>query len=48
LREEWAYFLRCVAAGRKPEVITPEESRAAVAACLAAERSAATNQVVLL
>lgn len=48
LREEWAYFLRCVAEGRAPDVIRPEESRAAVAACLAAERSAATNQVILL
>lgn len=48
LREEWAYFLRCVAEGRRPDVIRPEESRAAVAACLAAEQSAATNQVVFL
>ena len=48
LREEWAYFLRCVADGRRPDVIRPEESRAAVAACLAAEQSAATNQVVYL
>ncbi len=48
LREEWAYFLRCVAEGRQPDVIRPEESRAAVAACLAAEQSAATNQVVYL
>lgn len=46
LREEWDYFLRCVAEGRRPEVIRPEESRAAVAACLAAEESAATGKVV--
>ncbi len=48
LREEWACFLRCVAEGRQPDVIRPEESRAAVAACLAAEQSAATNQIVML
>lgn len=48
LRDEWQYFLRCVAEGRRPTVIRPEESRAAVAACLAAERSAATGEVVRL
>jgi UDP-N-acetylglucosamine 3-dehydrogenase len=48
LREEWAYFLRCVAEGRRPTVILPEESRAAVAACLAAEQSALTSEVVHL
>ena len=48
LREEWAYFLKCVAEGRAPDIVPPEDSRAAVAACLAAEHSAATNQVVRL
>jgi UDP-N-acetylglucosamine 3-dehydrogenase len=48
LREELAYFANCVGLGRKPAVITPEESRAAVAACLAAEQSAATGQLVRL
>lgn len=48
LREELAYFTTCVHEGRRPEVITPEESRAAVAACLAAERSAATGMVITL
>jgi predicted dehydrogenase len=48
LREELAYFVGCVQEGRRPEVITPEESRAAVAACLAAEESAATGAVVRL
>jgi predicted dehydrogenase len=48
LREELAYFVGCVQEGRRPSVITPEESRAAVAACLAAERSAATGSVVIL
>ncbi len=46
LREELAYFANCVGLGRPPAVITPEESRAAVAACLAAEESARTGQVV--
>jgi len=31
---------------RKPTVITPEESAAAVRACLAAEESAATGKIV--
>jgi UDP-N-acetylglucosamine 3-dehydrogenase len=48
LREELAYFVGCVQEGRRPTVITPEESRAAVAACLAAEKSATTGAVVRL
>ena len=48
LREEWAYFLRCVAEGQPPEIVPPADSRAAVAACLAAEESAATGKVVEL
>lgn len=48
LRDELAYFVDCVAAGRQPTVITPEESREAVRACLAAEESAATGQVITL
>jgi UDP-N-acetylglucosamine 3-dehydrogenase len=46
LREELAYFANCVATGQKPTVIDPEESMAAVVACLAAEKSAATGKVV--
>lgn len=46
LREEWAYFLRCVAEDRQPDVVPPADSRAAVAACLAAEQSAASGQVI--
>jgi len=46
LREEWAYFLKCVAEGRDPAIVPPEDSRAAVAACLAAEASAAEGRVV--
>jgi UDP-N-acetylglucosamine 3-dehydrogenase len=46
LRDELAYFANCVAQGTRPGVITAEESREAVRACLAAEQSAATGQVV--
>ena len=48
LRDELAYFANCVARGEKPSVITPEESRSAVQACLAAEESARTGEVVTL
>lgn len=48
LRDELAYFANCIQRGQRPKIITPEESRAAVAACLAAERSAATGSVVQL
>jgi UDP-N-acetylglucosamine 3-dehydrogenase len=48
LREELAYFTDCIQEGRRPTIITPEESRAAVAACLAAEQSAASGAVVRL
>lgn len=46
LRDEVAYFVNCVATGEKPTVITAGESREAVRACLAAEQSAITGQVV--
>jgi len=48
LREELAYFANCVIEGKKPTVITPEESLEAVRACLAAEKSAATGRIVKL
>jgi len=48
LREELSYFANCVVEGKRPTVITPEESLRAVEACLAAERSAATGRVVKL
>jgi len=48
LREELAYFASCVALGKKPAVISPEESREAVRCCLAAEQSAATGEIVRL
>ena len=46
LKEEFDYFLKCVAEGRKPDVITPEESKAVVAAIRTAERSAAENRIM--
>jgi UDP-N-acetylglucosamine 3-dehydrogenase len=46
LRDELAYFAGCILAGKKPEVVAPEEAAAAVRACLAAEESAARGTVV--
>ncbi len=48
LRDELAYFVQSIVDGKQPSIITPEESMAAVAACLAAEQSAATGQIVML
>jgi UDP-N-acetylglucosamine 3-dehydrogenase len=48
LVDELRYFADCVIEGKKPTIITPEESMAAVAACLAAEESARTGKVVML
>lgn len=46
LRAELRYFADCVVTGRRPERITPAESRAAVALLAAAEQSAQTGQIV--
>jgi len=46
LRAELRYFADCVLAGKKPDRITPEESRAAVAMLAAAEESSRTGKVV--
>jgi UDP-N-acetylglucosamine 3-dehydrogenase len=48
LREEFLYFTRCINEGRRPDIITPEQSLEAVRTTLAAEESAATGQVVRL
>lgn len=48
LRDELAYFVQSIAEGKPPTIITPAESMAAVAACLAAEKSAASGQVVMV
>jgi UDP-N-acetylglucosamine 3-dehydrogenase len=46
LRAEFRYFADCVAEGRRPERITPDESRAAVALLAAAVESSRTGQIV--
>jgi UDP-N-acetylglucosamine 3-dehydrogenase len=46
LRTELDYFVTCISAGKPPTVIRSEESMAAVQACLAAEASAATGEIV--
>lgn len=48
LREELSYFINGIVKGTRPTVITPEESMAAVQACLAAEQSALTGEIVRL
>lgn len=48
LRAELRYFADCVLEGRKPDRITPEESRAAVHVMVAATESAATGRVMRL
>jgi len=46
LRAEIEYFAQCVREGRKPDRITPEESRTAVAVMLFAAESSRTGKVV--
>ena len=46
LRSELRYFTNCIAHGRKPERITPEESRLVVQLINAAEESSRTGKVV--
>jgi predicted dehydrogenase len=48
LRDEFEYFATCILEDRPVDIITPEESLAAVQATLAAEQSAATGDVVFL
>lgn len=48
LRDELSYFATCIGEDRPIDVITPRESLFAVEACLAAERSAATGEIVKL
>ena len=45
---ECSYFADCIQTGTEPDIITPEESMAAVVACLAAEESVRTGKVVEL
>ena len=46
LKEEFDYFLKCIAGGTQPTVITPQESRDAVDALKRAELSAREGRVV--
>jgi UDP-N-acetylglucosamine 3-dehydrogenase len=46
LRSELRYFTSCIAEGRKPDRITPEESRLVVQLINAAEESSRTGKVV--
>lgn len=46
LKEEFDYFLKCIAAGKKPTIITPEESKTVVVAMKKAEQSARENRVI--
>ena len=46
LRAELRYFADCVAEGRRPDRITPEQSRAAVALLAGAVESSRTGQVI--
>ena len=48
LREELSYFAQCCLTDTAPNVVTPREAMAALEAALAAEKSAATGQVVHL
>lgn len=48
LREELSYFVNCILQRKRPTIITPEESMAAVEACLAAEESARTSKIIIL
>ncbi len=46
LKEEFDYYLKCIAAGEQPKVITPQESKDVVVAVKMAELSAKENRVV--
>lgn len=46
LENELRYFADCIRRGKAPNVITPEESKKAVAAMCAAEKSAKNNEIV--
>ncbi|MDA0230383.1 MAG: Gfo/Idh/MocA family oxidoreductase [Proteobacteria bacterium] len=48
LRDEIMYFANCVAIGKRPSVITPEDSMAAMKTVLAAQESAESGEIVVL
>jgi predicted dehydrogenase len=43
---EIQYYMSCVEAGRKPEVVTPQDAREAVRLCLAAREAAQSGKIV--
>lgn len=46
LKEEFDYFLKCIAEDKKPAIITPKESRDVVYAMRMAEKSSKENRVI--
>jgi len=48
LKTELEYFVKCIQDKKSPEIITPDESKAAVVAMCAAEQSAESGKVVSL
>ncbi|OGS21237.1 MAG: hypothetical protein A2252_06090 [Elusimicrobia bacterium RIFOXYA2_FULL_39_19] len=48
LRTELDYFITCLVNNKRPDIITPEESKMAVEVIESAEKSAATGKVVTL
>jgi len=48
LKEELSYFINCITSGKKPEIITPQESREAVRVVESAEKSANEGKVINL
>lgn len=46
LKEELSYFVNCVLTGKKPTVISPEESMEAVRVVESAEKSARTGKII--
>ncbi|MCY1555201.1 hypothetical protein D9M68_918380 [compost metagenome] len=46
LRDEFDYFTRTALAGKQPDIGRPEDAAAALQACLAAEESARTGNVI--
>ncbi len=43
---ELEYYVDCLEAGKRPEIVTPESAREAVRICLAARKSAETGQII--
>ena len=48
LKEEISYFVDCVTRGEEPNIIKPEEARAAIEVVIAADKSAKTGKIISL